>query len=89
LAFRIFGVSLMKFRAAAIGACLASSLIFSPAFAVSPLPAGKPAGVKQAQLSDTIVPLALGAAVIAGIVIASSQQGQVATPIATTTGTSP
>jgi hypothetical protein len=75
----------MKFRTAMIGACLASSLIFSPAFAVSPFPAGKPAGVKQAQMSDTIVPLALGAAAIAGIVIASSQQGQVATPIATTT----
>lgn len=74
----------MKFRTAMIGACLASSLIFSPAFAVS-LPAGKPAGVKQAQMSDTIVPLALGAAAIAGIVIASSQQGLVATPIATTT----
>ena len=75
----------MKFRTAMIGACLASSLMFSPAFAVSPLAAGKPAGVKQAQMSDTIVPLALGAAAIAGIVIASSQQGQVATPIATTT----
>jgi hypothetical protein len=77
----------MKFRM--IGACLASSLIFSPAFAVSPLPAGKPAGVKQAQLDDTIVPLVLGAAAIAGIAIVSSQQGQVAAPIATTTGTSP
>jgi hypothetical protein len=79
----------MKFRTAVIGAGLASSLIFSPAFAVSPLPAGKPAGVKQAQLGDTIVPLVLGAAAIAGIAIVSSQQGQVATPIATTTGTSP
>jgi hypothetical protein len=80
----------MKLRTAVMGACLASSLIFSPAFAVAPLPAGKPAGVKQAQMSsDTIVPLALGAAAIAGIAVASSQQGQVATPIATTTGTSP
>jgi hypothetical protein len=79
----------MKFRTAVIGVCLASSLVFSPAFAVSPLPAGKPAGVKRAQMSDTVVPLVLGAALVAGIVIVSSQQGQVATPIATTTGTSP
>jgi hypothetical protein len=45
--------------------------------------------MRQAQLDDTIVPLVLGAAAIAGIAIVSSQQGQVATPIATTTGTSP
>jgi hypothetical protein len=79
----------MTFRTAVIGACLASSLIFSPAFAVSPLPAGKPAGVKQAQSSDTLIPLALGAAAVAGIVIVSSQQGQVSAPAATATGTSP
>jgi hypothetical protein len=89
VAFRIFGASLMKFLTAVIGACVASSLIFSPAFAVSPLPAGKPAGVKQAQSSDTLIPLALGAAAVAGIAIASSQQGQVGAPVATTTGTSP
>jgi len=77
----------MKFRA--VGACLVSSLIFSPAFAVSPLPAGKPAGVKQAQSSDTLIPLALGAAAVAGIVIVSSQQGQIGAPVATTTGISP
>ena len=79
----------MKFRTAVIGACLVSSLIFSPAFAGTPLPAGKPAGVKQAQSSDTLIPLALGAAAVAGIVIVSSQQGQTSAPVATTTGTSP
>ena len=58
-------------------------------FRGQPAPAGKPAGVKQAQSSDTLIPLALGAAAVAGIAIVSSQQGQTSAPVATTTGTSP
>jgi hypothetical protein len=82
----------MKIRAASVGACLASTLIFSPAFAAShpnSLPAGKPAGVKQAQLGETVVPVVLGGALIAGIAIISSDQGQVAKPTSTSTSTSP
>ncbi|HYS47057.1 MAG TPA: hypothetical protein VEM35_11490 [Rhizomicrobium sp.] len=80
----------MKACGVVFGACLASTLIFSSAFAASDataLPAGKPAGVKQAQLGDTIIPLVLAGALIGGIAILSSEQGQVATPA--TTSTSP
>lgn len=80
----------MKFRMAVVSACLASGLIFSPAFAApNALPAGKPAGVKQAQLGETVVPLVLGGALIAGIAVISSDQGQVAKPTSTSTSTSP
>jgi hypothetical protein len=80
----------MKVCAVVFGACLASTLIFSPAFAApKALPAGKPAGVKQAQLGDTVVPLVLGGALIAGIAIISSDQGQIAKPTSTSTSTSP
>jgi hypothetical protein len=80
----------MKVCKAVFGACLASGLIFSPAFAApKALLAGKPAGVKQAQLGETVVPLVLGGAVVAGIAIISSEQGQVAKPTSTSTSTSP
>lgn len=61
-----------------IGAILlASSLIASNAFAASdvgaPLPAGKPAGVKQAQQMDNTLLLLLGVGVVAaGIGVYSS-----------------
>jgi hypothetical protein len=83
--------SVMKAFAVFMGACVVSSLILSSAFAASPLPAGKPAGVKQAQLgTDTLVPLVAGGALVAGLAIVASQHSDTpAGVISTTTGTSP
>ena len=71
---------------------LATTLLMSSAFAaphsVAPLPAGKPAGVKQAATlgpNFAVILLGLGV-VIGGIVLATSQNSDgVTTP--TTTGT--
>lgn len=63
-----------------IGAAfLASNLIVSSAFAAdgaAPLPAGKPAGVKQAQEVDNTLLLVLGLGVVAGgIALVASGNG--------------
>jgi hypothetical protein len=76
-----------------IAVALSTSLIASAAFAanVAPLAPGKPAGVKQAQMSDTSWVL-IGVGVVAAIAIgvASSSNGspqQPTTPLAVTTTT--
>ena len=62
-----------------ISSVLALSLITSAAaFAADPglLPAGSPAGVEKAQMSDnTVLYILLGAGVIAGIAVAASSGG--------------
>jgi hypothetical protein len=80
----------MKVFASLTGACVMSALIFSPAFATSALPAGKPAGVKQAQLGDMVVPLVLAGALVAGLAVVASQHGDSAVGvISTSTATNP
>ena len=74
-----------------ISSVLALALTTSGALAgaVSPLPAGAPAGVKRAQENgNTILYVALGAAAVAAIAIAVSQDDDAKpTPAPTTTGT--
>jgi hypothetical protein len=79
----------MKVRASLVCALLASTTIFTSAFA-APLSPGNPAGVKQAQIiNDVTVPLVIGAALVATIAVVVSEQGQVVTQGTTTTSTSP
>ncbi|MGH6827921.1 MAG: hypothetical protein ACREFW_03315 [Rhizomicrobium sp.] len=75
-------------------ALLASSLVVSTAFAAanaaSPLPAGKPAGVKKAQMADNTLLLVLGLGVVAGgiaLVASGNGHSSVATTTTATTGT--
>jgi hypothetical protein len=64
----------MKACTLLVGASLASTLIFSSAFAADTLAPGKPAGVKQAQMgSDTLFPLIGAAALVAGLAVVASQ----------------
>ena len=78
-----------------VSLALATSLVASSAFAadnVSPLAAGKPAGVHHAQALSTTAWTVIGVAVLAGIAIgvASSSNGspnQPNTPLAVTTTT--
>jgi hypothetical protein len=77
---------------------LASCLVVSSAFAATnapapnasgPLPPGKPAGVKKAQVADNTLLLVLGLGVVAGgIALVASGNGNGSTT-ATTTATSP
>lgn len=74
-------------------AILASSLVVSSSFAATnaaaPLPPGKPAGVKQAQMEGNTLLLVLGVGVVAGgiaLVASGNGNGSVTT---TTTGTNP
>ena len=72
-------------------ALLATTMIVSSAFAatdsVGPLPAGKPAGVHQAQAGDTTLLWIIGAGlVIGGIALVASSGGGNSTPVGTTTG---
>jgi hypothetical protein len=79
----------MKVRATLVCACLASTMIFTSAFA-APLSPGNPAGVKRAQIvNNTTVPLVIGAAIVATIAAVVSEQGQVTASGTTTTSTSP
>ena len=79
---------------------ISSALILSlsNAWAVAPLPAGKPAGVRQAQLEDGNGMFVVAGAALVGIVIGIATAGDDAgqatatnpvTPPTTTTGTSP
>ncbi len=75
-------------------AVLAATLTFSSAIAaeapaMGPLTAGKPAGVKQAQIETGGVLLVVGILVVAGAIaaIASTTQGSGST--SSTTGTNP
>lgn len=74
-----------------ISCVLALTLSASAALAgdLGPLPAGAPAGVKRAEMSDnTLIYLGVGAAVIAGIAIAASSGDDAApAPAPTTTVT--
>ncbi len=66
---------------------LALALLTSTAMAadIGSLPAGKPAGFKQAQVEgNTLLIVGLGAAAIAGIAIAASDNGNNATVKSTT-----
>jgi hypothetical protein len=79
----------MKVRVTLVCACLASTMIFTSAFA-TPLSPGNPAGVKRAQIvNNTSVSLAIGAAMVATIAAVVSQQGQVTVSGTATTSTSP
>ena len=71
-------------------------LLISPSFAASPLAAGKPAGIKQAQDRDYSTPLiVMGAAAVGiGIALAVSDNSNApitapSTTTTTTTGTGP
>jgi hypothetical protein len=72
-----------------LSAILATTLIASSALAeTGALAPGKPAGVKQAQMTENEMFIALGvAAVAAGIVAAATSQNHVAAAAATTTTT--
>jgi hypothetical protein len=82
-----------------ISAVLATALVASSALADDgALAPGKPAGVKQAQMTQNELWIALGVtAVAAGIVIAATSQshtnvaaaGATSNPASTSTGTSP
>ena len=80
---------------ALISVVLATTLLASSALADDgALAPGKPAGVKQAQMTQNELWIALGVtAVAAGIVIAATSQSHAkaapATVVTTTTGTSP
>ena len=76
----------MKICAGLIGMSAATALMVSSAFAAGPLPAGKPAGVKRAQLNnDLVVPLVLAGALVAGLAVVASQHGS--TTVVVSTGT--
>ena len=83
--------NLMRIFGAAI---LATSLLVTNAFAATTLPAGKPAGVKKAQMEDRNTLLIIGGLGLAGLGIglAASQNGggptTSTTPATTTTSTS-
>lgn len=70
---------------------LASTLLISNAFAAnisSPLAAGKPAGVKKAQIENTTLFGVLGVGIFAaGVALAASGDSNAITPAVTTTTT--
>jgi hypothetical protein len=81
--------NLMRIFGAAI---LATSLLVTNAFAATTLPAGKPAGVKKAQMDDRNTLLIIGGLGLAGLGIglAASQNGggpTTSTSVTTTTAT--
>ena len=75
----------MKVCSVLIGLSVASALTVSSAFADGPLPAGKPAGVKQAQLNDLVFPLVLAGALVAGLAVVASQHGNTLVVVSTAT----
>ena len=74
-------------------AALAATLVVMPALAAETsnagaLSAGKPAGVKQAQIgTDTIIPLIAAAGLVAGLAIVASQHSDTAQSVAVSTAT--
>ena len=67
-------------------AVLATSLLVTNAFAETPLPAGKPAGVKKAQIANNTLMLIGGLGFVGlGIGLAASGSGGGPTAFATTT----
>jgi hypothetical protein len=74
-----------------IAATLATSLFATSVFASDlPLPAGKPAGVKTAQLSGDVVFLIIGGALVIGgvaLIAGNNSQSPTPTPVTGTTGT--
>jgi hypothetical protein len=81
----------MRSAMRAIGAATALSLVASGAFAadpVTPLPAGKPAGVHQAALEGPGILILTGLAVVGiGLAFALSNNGKNSPTTPTTTGT--
>jgi hypothetical protein len=67
-------------------AILATSLLVTNAFAATPLPAGKPAGVKKAQENNNNMLLIIGGVGLAGLGIglAASSNGGGPTAVTTT-----
>ena len=78
-----------------LGAAILASLVVTNAFAATTLPAGKPAGVKKAQMENSNALLIIGGIGLAGLGIglAASQNGGGPTAVTTatvgTTSTSP
>ena len=72
-------------------AILATSLLVTNAFAATPLPAGKPAGVQKAQMGDNAILIVVGIGLAAlGIGLAASSSGGGPTSVTNTvTGTAP
>jgi hypothetical protein len=69
---------------------LASGIMAASADTVSPLPAGKPAGVEKAQLAGNGLLLILGLGIVAGGIVLVTTQGNSGNTITTTTtGTAP
>ena len=64
-----------KLIAAASTACLLATTALADTASIGPLPPGKPAGVKKADLDDPVLLVLAGIAVIAIIAVAASNSG--------------
>jgi hypothetical protein len=64
-----------KLVAAASAACMLATAALADTATVGPLPPGKPAGVKKADLDDPVLLIVAGIAAIAIIAVAASSGG--------------